>query len=170
MKRLILLMAFFTVMACKQEKTGFVDITKMVEEYQEMKDVESAFKAKGEKFAQRRDSISRAFQMEEQDFQAKARSMSQAKAQKEYQVLAQKGQILGQQLQAEQQKIQQEGQAKIDSVITKVKDFIKDYGKTNGFTYILGSNEAGSVLYGKEESDLTESLLKALNDNYTNKE
>ena len=38
--------------------------------------------------------------------------------------------------------------------------------KSNNYNYILGSNEAGSVLYGEESSDLTQEILKALNDGY----
>lgn len=168
MKRIVAALAICMLAACGQEKTGYVDTAQLVKDYQEMKDVEANFKVKGEKFSQKRDSISRAFQIEEQAFQQKAQKMNQKKAQEEYQVLAQRVQLVGQQLQAEQQRIQQEGQTKIDSVISKVKDFIKTYGKDNGYTYILGSNEAGSVLYGKEDKDLTETILKALNEAYKN--
>jgi len=51
-------------------------------------------------------------------------------------------------------------------LIKKVKDFIKDYGTKNGYFYILGSNEGGSVLFGKEESDLTQTILDLLNAAY----
>lgn len=170
MKRLPLLVLALVVFAsCNLEKTGYVNTGKLVEGYQEMIDAEAAFKLKTEKFNLKRDSISKAFQIEEQKFQSDAKSMSQKKVQEAYQALAQKGQYLGQQLQAEQQRLQMEGQAKIDSVITKVKDFVKTYGKENGYTYIFGSNDAGSVLYGSDEKDLTEEILKALNEEYSNK-
>ena len=40
---------------------------------------------------------------------------------------------------------------------------MKNYGEKNGYTYILGSNEAGSVMYGKESQDVTKEILEALN-------
>ena len=56
----------------------------------------------------------------------------------------------------------------MDSLISKVKDEIKDYGKANGFTYILGGGEGGSVLYGQESKDVTDDILKIINDKYEN--
>ena len=64
------------------------------------------------------------------------------------------------------QQIAQESQTLNDSIINRVKAFVQDYGKSNNYNFILGSNEAGSVLYGEEASDLTQEILKALNENY----
>ena len=54
----------------------------------------------------------------------------------------------------------------MDSIVSKVKDEIKEYGEANGYTYILGGGEGGSVLYGQDANDLTEQILKILNDKY----
>jgi outer membrane protein len=92
--------------------------------------------------------------------------MSQADVQKLSQELQQKEQVLSQRVQFEQQQIAQESQTLNDSLIKTVKNFVRAYGKSNNYNYILGSNEAGSVLYGEESSDLTQEILKALNDGY----
>ena len=81
--------------------------------------------------------------------------------------LQQKQQQLQQQMQVEQQQLTQAFQADIDSVIVKVKTFVNNYGKTNGYNYILGTSEAAAtVMYGVEESDLTKTILDALNADY----
>jgi len=54
----------------------------------------------------------------------------------------------------------------MDSLISKVKKEISAYGKAKGYTYILGGGEGGSVLYGDSSKDLTEDILKILNDKY----
>jgi outer membrane protein len=54
----------------------------------------------------------------------------------------------------------------MDSLVNTVKDFIKTYGKDNGYTYIYGSNESGNILYGKEELDITVEVTEALNAEY----
>ena len=92
--------------------------------------------------------------------------MSQSSIQKLSQELQQKEQVLQKSVQIEQQSIAQESQTLNDSIINKVIEFVKDYGKSNNFNYILGSNEAGSVLYGEDTSDLTQEILKALNAAY----
>ena len=94
--------------------------------------------------------------------------MSQAKAQEEYGIMQQRGQFIGQQLQQEDQLLQAAGQTEMDSIVSKVKKEIKAYGKANGYTYILGGGDGGSVLYGTEVNDLTDEIVKILNDNYKN--
>lgn len=165
MKRIVLVI-FATVLfvACKQDKIAFIENSKVINEYKEKKALEDKFKQKAERFDKKTDSISKAFQMEAQAFDAASAKMSQKDAQTKYNELLQKRQFFQQQLQIEEQQLQSEGQKEMDSVVKKVKEFVKDYGKKNGYTYILGSNEAGSVLYGKEEKDITEEVLKALNE------
>ncbi|NNK11251.1 MAG: OmpH family outer membrane protein, partial [Flavobacteriaceae bacterium] len=46
----------------------------------------------------------------------------------------------------------------------KVKREITAFGKANGYTYILGGGEGGSVLFGAESKDLTDEILKVLNE------
>jgi outer membrane protein len=89
--------------------------------------------------------------------------MRQNKAEEEYQALLQKKQMQDYQLSNEEKTLQVEGQKQIDTLVKEVKAFIKDYGKKNGYTFILGANDAGSVLYGDDAKDITEIILKALN-------
>lgn len=168
MKNIILVaLAIVTLVSCDSSlKTGFVDNGELVNKYQEKMDIEAKFKIKVESFQKRTDSIGRAFQVEAQAFQEKAQKMNDAQAQQEYQVLGQKQQMLQQRIQAEEQQIQEQSQAEIDSLLTKVKKFVKDYGEKNGYTYIFGSNDAGSVMYGKESNNLTTVILDALNSDY----
>lgn len=151
----------------KEKKIGFIDNGTVINDYQEKKDLEAKFQVKQEAFRKRADSISLAFQQEVQSTQNLAQKSSQRKAQELMGGLQQKQQLLQQQMQVEQQQLTQGFQTDIDSVIVKVKDFVKDYGKTNGYTYILGTSEAAaSVLYGTDENDLTQTILDALNADY----
>jgi outer membrane protein len=166
MKKVILGLVFITLMACQQEKIGYVDNVKLMNEYQEKIDVEARFKVKADALSKKRDSISQAFQIEAQAFQSKAQSMPQQKAQEEYAAFQQKGQFIGQQLQQEDQQLQASGQVEMDSVISNVKKEIEAYGKANGYSYILGGGEGGSVLYGTEKNNLTDDVIKMLNEKY----
>lgn len=163
---MILLFAFF--MSCQnQQRIGFVDNGKLINEYQEKKDVEEKYGQKEQAFQKKTDSISQAFQLEAQDFQLKAASMSQSQQQEQYQILGQKQKMLQQQIQFEQQQMQQAYQTEIDTIISKVKNYIKEYGKSNGYTYILGtSDNVASVLYGDEKNDLSQIIIDGLNTEY----
>lgn len=160
--------ALISVFACQESKIGFVDNQKLMNDYQEKIDVEAKIKVKADALTKTRDSISQSFQNKFAAFQAKAQNMPQAKAQEEYAQIQQEGQVIGQQLQQQEQQLQMENQTEMDSIISKVKREIKAYGKANGYTYILGGGDGGSVLYGDEAKDITTPVLKALNDNYKN--
>ena len=168
MKKVILgLVALVLFASCQEQaKIAFIDNSEVINAYQEKIDVEDRFKVKDESFKKRTDSIGKAFQLEAQAFQLKAQKLSQKKAQEQYQALGQKQQLLQQQIQFEQQQMQQAFNVEIDSVLTKVKDFVKDYGQKNGYAYILGKNEAGSVMYGKEDQDISKTIIDALNASY----
>lgn len=159
-------MVCMMAISCQQEKIAFVDNVKLMDAYQEKVDVEAKFKSKSDAFGKKRDSISQAFQLEAQAFQAKAQKMSQSKAQEEYGQLQQRSQIIGQQLQQEEQQMQMEGQTEMDSLVNKVKEEIKAYGETNGYSFILTGGDGGSVLYGKDAHDVTDAIVKILNDKY----
>ena len=167
MKKLVVVFAALILLAsCEQAKIGYVDNVKLMEDYQEKIDIEAKFKIKTEALTKKRDSISQAFQLEAQAFQVKAQKMNQKKAQEEYGLMQQRGQFIGQQLQQEEQALLTAGQTEMDSVVSKVKKEIEAYGKANTYTYILGGGDGGSVLYGQEANDLTDEIVKLLNDKY----
>jgi outer membrane protein len=163
----IVIIAVLTFASCQQsQKIGFVDNAKLINEYQEKIDVQDKLQAKIKIYEQRRDSVRQAFQIEINEAELKSRKMSQENLQKLSQELQQKDQMMTQRDQFEQQQIAQESQAQNDSLIKKVKNFVKDYGTKNGYNFILGSNEAGSVMYGNADSELTQTILDALNAAY----
>jgi len=168
MKKLaIVFLTIISLTACQQQKIGFVDNSVLINEYQERKDVEASLNTKIEAFKTRTDSLRSAFELEIKEAELKASTMSQSAIQTLSQELQQKEQVLSQRVQFEQQQIAQESQTLNDSIINRVKAFVQDYGQSNNYNFILGSNEAGSVLYGEEASDLTQEILKALNENYS---
>ncbi|MGB5170535.1 OmpH family outer membrane protein [Eudoraea sp.] len=167
MKKLLLFSVLLGFLSCEQTKMGYVDNVELMNKYQEKIDIEARYTTKTEALTRRRDSISQAFQIEAQAFQLKSKGLTQEKAQEEYGILQQKGQFIGQQLQQEEQQLQLQGQTEMDSLIKKVKEQVRDYGESKGYTYILTGGEGGSVLYGKEADNLTEEILKILNAAYT---
>ncbi|MDR9458094.1 MAG: OmpH family outer membrane protein [Salegentibacter sp.] len=167
MKKLFLiavLSVFFV--SCNEEKTAYVDTTKLIQEYQEMKDVEAEFSKKSDIVKGELDSVASAFQAEVQEYQSQMNSMSQAQRQEREQELMQKQQQLQQQQQQRGGVLRQESDAAIDSIVEKVKNYVEEYGKENGYTYIFGSNESASIMYAKDGLDITEEILEELNASY----
>jgi outer membrane protein len=168
MNKIILLALALSLTSCQENKVGFVDYAELMNQYEAKKTLEASFQQKAQKFARTRDSISQMFQIEAQGFQQRAQSMNPNKAQEEYANLQTRGQQIGQQLQMEEQLIQEEGSQKMDSLLKSVRLKISEYGKNNGYNYILAGGEGGTVLYGSDSQDLTQKVLSFLQE--TNKE
>ncbi len=164
MKKLLLVLsmgAFLT--ACNQDKTAYVDTTVLIQEYSEMQEVEADFTERSESLKRELDSVARGFQQDVQEYQENMGTMSQAERQAAEQELMQRQQMIQQQQQMRSGQLRQESDAVVDSVITRVKDFVKVYGKENDYTYIFGSNESANIMYAEEGLDITQEILEKLN-------
>ena len=161
---LITLIALVTLNSCTQQKIAYVDSSELLKEYKVMKEFEEEMKAKEVVFTDKYKKMQGEIEAEYQDFMAKASKMNKKKAEALNQQINQKYQQMQQMQQGEGLQLQQEGQTKMTEILKEITDFVKDYGKTNGYTFILGSSEStGSVLYGEEKLDITEAVLTALN-------
>jgi outer membrane protein len=169
-KVIVLVLASVALFSCQQEKTAFVDNEKLIEEYQERKDIEDKYKVKVEALTKKKDSISKALQAEVVVLKAKGANLSPAKQQELYNPYMQKSQFLQQQIQQEEQIMSQQSQAEIDYLLKKINEAISTYGETNGYTYIFGKNKVGSVVYGAEKNDITKIILDDLNKSYATAE
>lgn len=168
MRKIVLAAMVLLIVSCQeQQKIGYVDNVKMMEDYQEKKDFDGKYEIINTAFAKKKDSISQVFQIEMQGFQIKAQKMKESKAQEEYAGIQQRAQQMGQILQQEEQALMSTAQVELDSMVSMVKKQIKTYGETNKYNYILGGGDGGSVLYGTEANDLTAEIVKTLNDKYT---
>jgi outer membrane protein len=156
-----------SLVSCQQEKTAFVNNEKLIEEYQERKDIEDKYKIKVEALTGKKDSIGKALQEEGMALQAKGANMNEAQQQQLFGPYMQKRQALQQQLQQEEQMMAKESQAEIDALLKKIDDNIAAFGEANGYTYIFGKNKVGSVLYGSEKNDVTKVVLEELNKTYS---
>lgn len=163
-KGFIALLTLVMLSSCQEQtKIGFVDNSKLINDFQKKKDIEATFQVEIDAFNKKVDSIGQSFQAQAAEMQEKDPKMVQKGSQEKYQALAQQYQRFQQQFQMEEQQIQKKSQSQIDTLIKEVKTFVKEYGEKNGYSYILGSNEAGSVMYGDESQDLTKEILEALN-------
>ncbi|RMB63200.1 OmpH family outer membrane protein [Dokdonia sinensis] len=164
MKKIFLLgLVAIVSFSCQTEKTGFVDTEELLMEYNVLKDAKERFTAQNDQILADLQLKMDAFEIKGKQFQTNAASMSRAKQEELYNQLSAESQQLQQERQMKMGQLQMESQRVIDSLITKVKEKVKSYGKENGYTYIYGSNDAGSVLYGKEEMNLTSKILAEMN-------
>lgn len=173
MKKSILIAAFaFSIISCNKQaettsfKTAYVDTSKLMTDYTEAKDIEAKYKAKSEEMGRELEVEAARFKSEASNFQKNAQANGQAWAQQKGAELQRREQQLQYAQQAILQQLQQESGTEMDSLVTNVKKFIKDYGKEKGYDYIYGTGDAVSILYAKDNYDITKEITKLLNEKY----
>lgn len=174
MKKLFLLsLLCFAIISCnksttpaKEMKTAYVDTSKLLEEYTEAKDIEAKYKAKGDEMGKELEAEVARFKAEATSFQKNAQAKGQAWAQENGARLQKQEQELSYAQQALVQQLREESGIEMDTLVKKVKKFIKDYGKAKGYTYIYGTGEAATILYAEDKLDITAEIVKLLNDKY----
>lgn len=173
MKKALLIIALsVSIVSCnktaevKEVKTAYVDTTVLMKEYTEAKDIQAKYKAKAEEKGRQLEAEVNRFKQEASSFQAQAQVNGQAWAQQKGAELQKRQQDLEYAQQVLSQQLQQEGGAEMDSLVTNVKKFIKNYGKEKGYAYIYGTGEPASILYAEDKLDITKEIVKLLNEKY----
>ena len=174
MKKAILILGVaLSILACNKNeeksdnvKTAYIDTSELIEKYEKFKDEDDKFKVKSQEVGRPLEAKVKAFQNEAQSFQQNAQAKGPQWAQQKGAELQQREQQLGVEQNALLQQLQQEGAVLKDTLISEVKQFIKTYGKKKGYDYVYGTGDAATILYAKDQYDITKDVLKELNDSY----
>lgn len=71
------------------------------------------------------------------------------------------------------QQFEQDNKSATENYLSKVwnqlNQYITDYGKLKNYSLILGANGQGNIMYGEEGKNVTEEILKYVNDRYADK-
>jgi len=63
-------------------------------------------------------------------------------------------------------KIKEADQELTTKVLSKVNDYIRRYGKQEGYSIIMAATQYGNIIYAEEQADITEEVLEGLNAEY----
>ncbi len=173
MKKTIILFALvILIISCnkttpaKEFKTAYIDTSKLMEESTEAKDIEAKYKDKSKVMGNQLEAEVNRFKSEAASFKQDAMKNGQAWAQQKGAELQDREQKLNYAQQAMLQQLQQESSVEMDTLVKVYKKVIKDYGKEKGYDYIYGTGDAQSILYAKDNYDITKEVIKLINDKY----
>lgn len=150
----------------KEFKTAYIDTSKLMEKSTEAQDIEAKFKNIADEKDNKLKNEAQKLENEMKSFQANAQKNGQAWAQQKYGELQQRDQQLRYAQQAILSQLQQESGQEMDSLVVRYKKVIKDYGKEKGYDYIFGTGEPASVLYAKDNYDITKDIIEKVNSTY----
>lgn len=172
MKKLLFIALGLAIFSCnKQEstegfKTAYVDTDKLVEKYQKAIDLENKYKVKSEEMGRELETEAKKFQQDYAYAEQQAPSKGPQWAQQKGLELQKREQELSVKQQSMYQELQKASGSEMDSLVSEIKIFLKDYGKKQGYDYLYGTGSTATVLYAKDRYDVTEELIKLLNESY----
>jgi len=56
-----------------------------------------------------------------------------------------------------------------EQIVSQLNQYVQDYGKENGFTYIFGTGGSGTLMYAEEAQNVTQGVMEYLNQKYVGK-
>ena len=173
MKKTVLLFALaISIISCnkttetKEFKTAYIDTSKLMDESTEAKDIGEKYKDKSKVMGSQLEVEVNRFKSEAANFQKNAQANGQVWAQQKGAELQQREQELSYAQQAMLRQLQEESGVEMDSLVSKYRKAIKEYGKEKGYDYIYGTGDVASVLYAKDSYDITKEVIKMVNDKY----
>ncbi len=106
-------------------------------------------------------------QSEIDNYKKMAPRMAPRDAQNIEEQLMQKQQNLYQYQQSLSQEMMDEQQKINDQLYTKVAEFLKNYATQNGYQIVLNYKRGSGMLYGVDMLDITDDVIKGLNEEYS---
>lgn len=156
-----------TPAASAKAEIVYVNSDSLLGKYDYFKDMSSRLEDKGKKAQVDVSSKGQAFQREVAEYQKGATALSADQRAATEQRLARKQQELQTYNQNASAQIQQEQAAENGKLYDKIADFLKGYAKEKGYKLILTYSKANpTVLFGDESLNVTNDVVKNLNDNY----
>lgn len=149
-----------------QKSIAVVRSNAIIHGYAAMQDAQERYENKQKAWQTSIATLENELQTEVEGYRAVYASLSKDEMQRREQVLAQKRDNYRQYTQTLQEKAAKEEQEMMQGVLNQINSFVEQYGKERGYDIILGTTSAGNVLYGTPSVDITDGVLKALNEAY----
>lgn len=150
----------------KKERTVYVDIGKLMQEYKGMKDARAEYEKKAAQWQANTDTLITQWQNELKSYEKERTSMTKKECELKEELLRNKQGQINQYQEAIKLKARDEDQALTQNVLNAVNDYVKEYGKSKGYTFILGANGSGNIAYAHPNHDITEIIIEGLNKQY----
>ncbi|HTL71160.1 MAG TPA: OmpH family outer membrane protein [Candidatus Eisenbacteria bacterium] len=157
-----LMLAGATVAQAAGEKIGYVDLARIFDEYQKTKSFDKTLEAKGSSKQGERDKMVN----EIKKLRDEAELLG-AKAKDEKQVaIDEKIKTLQDFDRNTRDALRKERDGMVRDILKEIETVIQDYGKAQGYSFIFNDRV---LVFKSEGSDLTNQIIKTLNDSYAKK-
>ncbi|MTI24150.1 OmpH family outer membrane protein [Fulvivirga kasyanovii] len=154
------------IMEAAEYSVGYINADSVLKNYDFFKEMQEKLQERGQKLEDEYKSRAEGLQKEVNDYQRNVNNLTigQAKAveeslMKKQQNLRMLQESLSQELIKEESKINQE-------LYEKITSYLDDYSKNHGLQMVVKYNQGSDVLYASDSMNITNAVIKGLNDAY----
>jgi outer membrane protein len=151
-------------------KVAYIHTDSVINRFDFFKERSAEIAEKGKRFEGELSSRAKGFEEEVANFQRSANTMTinQARAKEEELVAKERNLVtyrdnLMQELSADETKL-------YNDVYDRIQEYLKEYAKENDLEMILSYTRGGGVWYADNSLDITDLVVKGINESYKNKE
>jgi outer membrane protein len=149
-------------------KIAYFEMDSVENNYEYLKDIRNELKGKEQQLTVQLNQMKNRYMDKVNKFQQEAQTMTQEKQGAIQQDLMQEQKMIQNKEQAVGHELQDASFNKMREVNKTIEDFLKEYNKDKGYSYIL-AYQPGTIYYKDTNFDITEDVLKGLNANYKQK-
>jgi outer membrane protein len=151
-----------------QFKIAYFEMDSIENNYEYLKEVKDELKAKENQLTGQLNSMKNRYMEKVNKYQQEAQTMTQERQGAVQQELLQEQKMIQNKEQAMGGDLQDESFKRMQVVNKKIEDFLKDFNKDKGYSYIL-AHQPGTIYYKDTRFDITSEMLKGLNATYKKK-
>ena len=147
-------------------KVAYVDSTKLLNEYEGMKEAKIAYKKKAEGWKSSIDTLSNEVKTSMQAYEKSLAGGSDKEKKLAKELISIKQKQLIEYQKYIQKSAQDEDAKQTGLVLKRVNKFLYEYGNNKGYSAIFTGGQSSNMAYVKPELDITNEVVKALNNEY----
>ncbi len=149
---------------------AYVNSDSLLNNYEFVKELSGKLESTRSKLEKEYENRARGLQSEIQSFQASVNNMTIGQARAVEEDLVKKEQNLRQYQERLNMQFMQEESKVQEEIYNKVSDYLKDYAKNNNLQLVLTYQKGSGVLFANEGLNITDAVVKGLNDAYNKKD
>ncbi len=148
---------------------AYIDSDSLLTKYELTKEIETKLATKQGKFEKEYQNRAQGLQQEISDFQRTAANLTVAQGKALEESLMKKQQNLMRYQESLTQQLRQEEAELNEELYENVSAYLKEYGKENNLELVLTYSRGSGVLYANEQLDISDDVIKGLNEAYASK-
>ncbi len=149
-----------------QPRIAYVNNAAVIAGYQGLTDRKTEYDRKMKNWQDNLDTLSGHFNNEVREFNREADKLSAGDKKSREAILSRKEDELYAYKEALEKKALEEEATLSSGIINQINSFIQEYGRENGYDFILGSTDNGNILFAKKGDDLTDEVIEYINQRY----